>query len=42
MFAGSAKGLGDYEFEDDYKSFFVMKYDFTGEIDYACMEMEEV
>lgn len=42
MFAGSTYGFNDIAFDDDQRSFFVMKFDFSGELDYSCIDIESV
>lgn len=42
FFAGSTYGFGDLAFDGDKRSFFVMKFDFSGEIEYSCLEITDV
>jgi len=42
LFAGAAKGINEIAFEDNSKSFFVMKFDFDDNQKFSCLEINTV
>lgn len=42
LFAGAAKGINEVKFSDNFKSFFVMKFDFEDEQKFSCLDINKV